>query len=276
MKKKISIITVNYNDKIGLEKTIKSVINQTYTDFEFVVIDGNSNDGSKEIIELYKNKISYAISEPDTGVYNAMNKGIRAANGEYVIFMNGGDTFYNDSVLEKNIIHFSSDINILYGKSAYFLNDIHVKNEIPPRKLSLYHFYSSGINHQAAFIKRELFFNYFFYNEDYKICSDWEFFVYALCYKNETYKYLDTFICNYDLSGMSAIPENKSIYIEEREKSLKKFFPMMYDDYKTIEELNSKRIKNVLYIKEFPIVWKLFKGVINLFLLFIPKQEKIK
>ncbi len=86
MSKKISVITVNYNDKAGLERTLESVVNQTWKDFEFVVIDGGSNDGSKELIEKYSDAIDYWVSEPDKGVYNAMNKGIRAANGEFVIF----------------------------------------------------------------------------------------------------------------------------------------------------------------------------------------------
>src|SRR5574339_979809 len=98
---KISIITVNYNDKAGLEKTLRSVTSQTLKDFEYVVIDGGSNDGSKELIESYADKIDYWVSEPDKGVYSAMNKGIKAATGEFVIFMNGGDLFYDTQVLEN-------------------------------------------------------------------------------------------------------------------------------------------------------------------------------
>ena len=98
---KISIITINYNDKIGLSKTINSVLNQSWQKFEFIVIDGGSNDGGLEVIEQHKDKIDYWVSEPDKGVYNAMNKGIKVAKGEYLIFMNSGDTFYDDNVLEK-------------------------------------------------------------------------------------------------------------------------------------------------------------------------------
>lgn len=98
---KISIITINYNDKIGLSKTINSVLNQSWQKFEFIVIDGGSNDGGLEVIEQFKDKIDYWVSEPDKGVYNAMNKGIKVAKGEYLIFMNSGDTFYDDQVLEK-------------------------------------------------------------------------------------------------------------------------------------------------------------------------------
>lgn len=87
---KISIITINYNDKEGLEKTVLSVFNQTIQDYEFIVIDGNSNDGSKSIIDKYKDKFTYWVSRDDHGIYHAMNKGIRAANGDYLLFMNSG------------------------------------------------------------------------------------------------------------------------------------------------------------------------------------------
>ena len=88
---KLSIVTINYNDAIGLERTIQSVITQTFKDFEYIIIDGNSTDGSKEIIKKYSEKIQVAISEPDTGIYNAMNKGAALAKGEYLLFLNSGD-----------------------------------------------------------------------------------------------------------------------------------------------------------------------------------------
>ena len=98
---KISIITINYNDAKGLYKTIQSVINQSFDNYEFIIIDGGSTDDSLTIIDQYKTKIDYFISEPDTGVYNAMNKGIKIAKGEYLIFMNSGDGFYDENVLSK-------------------------------------------------------------------------------------------------------------------------------------------------------------------------------
>ena len=115
---KISIITVNYNDKDGLEKTIKSVLNQENTVFEYLVIDGNSADGSKDVIEKYKDKIDYWVSEPDSGIYNAMNKGILAATGDYLLFLNSGDWLYeNDSIANVDKL-------ILESKDIYFGNAI--------------------------------------------------------------------------------------------------------------------------------------------------------
>lgn len=97
---KFSIITINLNNKIGLEKTIKSVISQTFKDYEFIIIDGNSTDGSKEVIEKYRSFISYSISEPDGGIYEAMNKGTSVSNGDYCNFLNSGDCYHDSTVLD--------------------------------------------------------------------------------------------------------------------------------------------------------------------------------
>ena len=98
---KLSIITINLNNDTGLNKTIESVINQTLKNFEFIIIDGGSTDRSVELIKEYAGQINYYVSEPDKGIYNAMNKGIRQAQGEYCFFLNSGDYFVNESVLEK-------------------------------------------------------------------------------------------------------------------------------------------------------------------------------
>ena len=98
---KLSIITINLNNKEGLQKTIESIVNQTFRDYEFIIIDGGSNDGSIDVIELYKENITYWISEPDKGIYNAMNKGISIAKGEYYYFLNTGDRLISNDVLEK-------------------------------------------------------------------------------------------------------------------------------------------------------------------------------
>ena len=109
---KYSIITVNLNNARGLEDTIQSVVNQTCRDYEFLIIDGGSSDNSTSIIEHYKNQIDYWISEPDNGIFNAMNKGIIASKGDYLIFMNSGDCFYNEKVLEESLQYLGPDFVI--------------------------------------------------------------------------------------------------------------------------------------------------------------------
>lgn len=97
---KISVITINYNNHDGLKKTIQSVVSQSYNDIEYIIIDGGSTDGSVDLIKEYNDKIDYWISETDNGCYHAMNKGVKVASGEYVIFMNSGDYFYADDIIE--------------------------------------------------------------------------------------------------------------------------------------------------------------------------------
>lgn len=271
--KKLSIITINYNNKEGLLKTIESVINQTYRDFEYIIIDGGSTDGSLEVIEQYKKNIDVVISEPDCGVYHAMNKGIRIASGEYVNFMNSGDFFYEQETLEKIKVNFNKGVGILYGNSIYFTEDGFRRNETPPEKFTFLFFYNEGLNHQATFIKKELFEKYFFYNESSKICADWEFFIYVIFIGNESTLHLGEYICYYDFSGISSAPENLKIYYEERDEFLKKHFSLFIDDYKFMDEFKSKRIQNVFYIKKFKPAWKLLKAFSNILLLFLPKRK---
>ena len=112
---KYSIITINYNNADGLRRTIESVVSQTYADYEYLIIDGGSTDGSVNAIKEYEDKISYWVSEKDGGIYNAMNKGVKVAHGEYLIFMDSGDVFYNDRVLE-NIESFQKTDDIIVGR----------------------------------------------------------------------------------------------------------------------------------------------------------------
>ena len=111
---KLSIITVNYNDAEGLERTIKSVMSQSFKDFEFIIIDGGSTDASVDVIKKYENNIDYWVSETDGGIYQGMNKGLRQAQGEYVNFMNGGDSYYSPDVLNE-IFALNSNADIITG-----------------------------------------------------------------------------------------------------------------------------------------------------------------
>ncbi len=273
MSKKISIITVNYNDQQGLSRTIESVLAQTWTDFEFLVIDGNSSDGSKEVISRYADKIDYWVSEPDSGVYNAMNKGIKAATGEFVIFMNSGDWFYDNEVLGKAIAMMHGDYGIYYG-------DVIVKKphserlKTYPGQLTFSYFYTGALCHQACFIKRQLFYDHFFYNESYKIYSDGEFFLYTICKADVPYKHLDLTVSVYDFTGISSNPKYAEIHDKERYQSIEKYFPQFAEDYKVLSKLNSKRTRQVFHIENHPLAWKITKGFLNFVMLFLPKLKK--
>jgi len=271
---KISVITVNFNNKIGLEKTVKSVLGQSYDDFEFIIIDGGSTDGSVDIIQEFKDRVTHWVSEPDKGVYNAMNKGIRVANGEFVIFMNSGDTFVDKNVLYDCAVNITNDFDIYYGDNYKVKENGSKRLKTYPSALQFSFFYTSSINHQSTFIRKSLFDDHFYYNENYKIVADWEFFIYAICYKNVPYKYLAKTIANYDFTGVSSLERNKHLAAKEKAEVLKKYFPSFANDYISISELNSKRIKQVLHIKQYTIAYSVLKFFINIILIFIPKNNK--
>lgn len=269
---KLSIVTINYNDKVGLKKTIESVINQTYKGFEFIVIDGNSSDGSKEVLNNYKGKINYSISEPDNGVYHAMNKGIKKATGDFILFLNSGDFFYNNNVLKNAENLISNSYDIYYG-NVIVKKPNSEKQKTYPNELTFSYFYTNALCHQSCFIKRQLFYDHFFYNENYKIYSDGEFFMYTICLKNIPYKHLDLIVSVYDFTGISSTKEYEEIHYNERMESINKFFPTFNKDYEVLSELNSKRTIQFLHIKKFPLAWKTLKFLMNILLLFIPKQK---
>jgi glycosyltransferase involved in cell wall biosynthesis len=270
---KFSIITINYNDKDGLKKTIESVIGQTWKDYEFLVIDGNSTDGGKEIMSQYADKITYALSEPDTGVYNAMNKGILASKGDFVIFMNSGDLFYNNEVLEKAN-------GLIDGTSDIYYGDVIVKkpnserHKIYPDRLTFSYFYTNALCHQSTFIRRQLFHDHFFYNEDYKIYSDGEFFLFTICKMDVPYRHIDLIVAIYDFTGISSNPKYEKLHEQERMESINKFFPQFAEDYKVLSKLNAKRTRQLFHIEKFPRAWKITKGFLNFVMLFVPKLKK--
>ena len=151
----ISIITVVYNDIDSIEKTISSVLSQTYTNIEYIVIDGNSTDGTVEIINKYDNQISYWISEDDKGIYDAMNKGILNVNGEWINFMNSGDFFYDNDVISKIFTEEKDyeNVSIIYGDHQIR----RLEHSEIFKALPLHLFWKCmPFSHQSMFIKTEL------------------------------------------------------------------------------------------------------------------------
>lgn len=201
----ISIITVVFNGEKYLEETIQSVINQTYDNVEYIIIDGGSTDGTLDIIKKYEDKIDYWVSEKDRGIYDAMNKGIDVASGEWINFMNAGDSFYNEKVLENlfnNNIY--ENIDVLYGN----YNVIYpTKNRIaiPGKENDFWK--GSQICHQSSFTKASLL-KIYKYNIKNKISAEFEFF-YELHNKNGRFEYIDVILTNYLSGGVS---DMKRIY----------------------------------------------------------------
>lgn len=224
----ITIITVNLNNCEGMKKTMSSVFSQTSKDFEYIVIDGASTDGSAEQIKNNEEKIAYWISEPDTGIYQAMNKGIRKAKGKYLQFLNSGDTLVNETVIET-IVRTIPDCSIFYGNMLKKLKGrgIYYNKEIDID--SFLTFYRGSLNHSPAFIKKELFDKYGLFDEKYKIVSDWKFFLIAVCLNKEPIRYSDLDISCFDMSGISST--DKTLDRKERREVLKEYFPesVLYD-----------------------------------------------
>lgn len=221
---RLSIITVNFNHKEGLRDTIKSVISQKcFDDYEFIVIDGGSTDGSKEVIEEYADHINYWVSERDNGIYNGMNKGIRVAKGEYLIFMNSGDTFYDNHVLEKV---FSEE------RGADFIVGNHVAGEklhSSPKELTCRYMFNTALFHQATFIKADSFRNQL-YDEQMKIVADWAHMFKSLILHDATYQHIDVIVCRCEEGGVSQTQWIR--VIKERREYLRKTLPeRIYQDY---------------------------------------------
>lgn len=221
-KHKLSIITVCWNDKNGLDKTIKSVISQNTREFQFLIIDGASTDGTIDILEQYKDSIDYYISEPDKGIYNAMNKGVLAANGEYCLFLNAGDIFFDEKVVTRFLQENISE-DIVSGKEACsFDGKKFVAYRKPPKEISLLYFMKQTLAHQSTFIRKELLLA-FPYDETYKIASDYIFFFKSFFEENASYRRLDFFVSIFIMDGISSI--NGDLSQKERERFFTSFFP---------------------------------------------------
>lgn len=214
---KLSIITINLNNKEGLQKTIESVFSQTFTDYEFIVIDGKSTDGSVELIEKHSDKTGYWISEKDTGIYNAMNKGIRQAKGEYLYFLNSGDALYESSTLEKI---FAEDPHEPFICGNFYMEQ---EGKLTPDtsykerdwRLSLYDLFAGFLCHQAFFIHRSNFEKYGLYSEELKVISDWKLFYQGIAIDRLAVRYVDTFISIYNMEGFSTQIGGEIIYKEK-------------------------------------------------------------
>ena len=200
---KLSIITINLNNREGLQKTIESVISQTFHDFEWIVIDGGSTDGSAELIKQYADHFTYWVSEPDKGIYNAMNKGIRQAKGEWLQFLNSGDLLYEKTTLQKIFDQeYSSDV--LYGNAKNINKDGSISDYIAPDVLSYSHLYNGWpISHQASFFKRMLFVGHL-YNEHFRIVSDWEYCL-NLILRGCHFEHINRYVVWYDNNGISTM-----------------------------------------------------------------------
>lgn len=257
---KISIITVNRDNKNGIEQTFDSVAKQTFQGFEYIVVDGASTDGSVDVIKDNA-RVNSWLSEPDSGVYDAMNKGINLANGDYLLFLNSGDFLYQDDVLEK-VVRDLNGAEIIYG-NLHFADseESHVYHY--PDRLTFSFMYEFSLGHPATFIRRDLFDRYGLYDTQYTIVADWAFFVWVICKENVSTKYISDVISTFDMSGMSSDPKNADQINQERTLFLQKNFSAFLEDYREYTELKD-RVERLKTNKAFRLLKRLgikkFKG----------------
>ena len=245
---KLSIITINYNNADGLRRTVDSVAAQTYRNIEHIIVDGASTDGSVNVIREYESANHSSAhpltviwsSEPDKGVYNAMNKGIRKATGDYIQILNSGDILAAPDVTERMVaalttfnIQYSTEngIPILYGNmlKSYdgktIINRDTCGNGLYTPESFLY-FYNGTLNHDCAYIRRDLFDKYGLYNEDMKICSDWEWYIKAIALGGEKPIYTNIDVTVFDMNGISESGgKNAELIKKERRAYLESILP---------------------------------------------------
>jgi glycosyltransferase involved in cell wall biosynthesis len=272
MNPKLSVITVCLNDKEGLRRTVSSVLEQTFSDYEYIIIDGGSHDESADVIKTHESKITYWVSEKDNGIYHAMNKGIEAAKGTYSLFLNSGDILCNPDVLETVFINNLTE-DIVYCDMMYDCGDLGIKYCTQPPQLTFSHLFSNFLYHPSTFIKTDLFKRAGKYNEQLRIASDYEFFLNAIVFHNATCRYLPLAISKHNNKGMSSLPENFSLVMEERKKIHTAYFPhMLVEDLnKCFEIVNSNEFKKFAEIRNYR-----FRKKIIYFLIEIILKTKIK
>lgn len=238
---KLSIITINLNKREGLKKTMQSVFEQSFKDFEYIVIDGGSTDGSKELLQSYSSKITYWVSEKDKGIYHAMNKGAAKAIGNYLLFLNAADILTDKKVIEKvaDEITKTNERYSFYTGNMQLIKNGFIAESPMPAEVSFNYFFKSSLCHPSTFIANKLFKTIGGYNEENKIVSDWEFFLTAFTQYNATYYKLNILTTLFDTNGISANPLDKKMN-EERQKVLETKFPFFYQDYKRFNEIESE------------------------------------
>ena len=227
---KLSIITINYNDLDGLKKTVASAINQTYKDFEFIVIDGNSDDGSKQYLEQNRHFFTHFVSEADAGIYDAMNKGAAMAKAEYLYFLNSGDELLGSDALLK-IESQLDGTDLIYG-NINIIDGTTKRIKKAPKKLSFRYLYDDLPAHQATFIKRSLFEKLGGYDVSLKIVADWKLFAIAVLKNDASYKYIDIDFANFYVGGISSLEINANQLVKERGLILEREFPILMEDIK--------------------------------------------
>ncbi|MEI6563411.1 MAG: glycosyltransferase family 2 protein [bacterium] len=235
---KLSIITVNLNHAAGLKQTVESILSQTFRDYELIIIDGGSTDGSLDVIHTHADKITRWVSEPDTGIYNAMNKGLHLAQGEYVYFLNSGDQFCSPVVLETIFAGEKYTEELLYGDFMRVDAANCFQTDLQPDELTVIRFFRRGLCHQTIFYKKELFDNLGNYDETFRIAADWDFTIRVLLAGHST-RHVPVKVVHYEGAGISETQSNISSH--EKSVIMKRWLPpAVHQDYIRMQSLEAE------------------------------------
>lgn len=243
---KITIITVCYNCADAIDKTVQSILDQTYPNIEYIVVDGNSTDGTTEALKRYASHFDHLISEEDEGIYNAMNKGLNLASGDYVFFLNCGDRLYSTNTIEEVASHAQGQ-DIIYGDMFLEFTDGRKSRRMKyPGKLNRFLFLHRGLGHQATFIKRAIYQKLNGFDEQYEILADLDLLLRFLFKPKVSQGYIPQVISFYDMHGLSSSPETFWLRQQERIRILKKHYPiLLYCIAKLRYHLFAKRRKRL-------------------------------
>lgn len=273
---KLSIITINRNNAIGLAKTMRSVANQTFKEFEYIVVDGASTDGSVDVIKKIEPEFSHLkwVSEPDSGIYNAMNKGIRMASGDYIQILNSADCLAAPDVTARMLagLENAGDPAILYGNMVKCFPDGHriIDKCFAGREITMLGMYTGTLNHDPAYIRRDLFDKYGYYDENLKIVSDWKWYLQAIIFGGEKPQYVDMDVTWFDMTGISET--NKDLDKVERKQVLEQMFPeTVLKDY----EQYALPISQIKRLKRHPWAYKMF-WLLERSLFKLEKSKRVK
>lgn len=229
---KISIITVVFNGVRTIEETIISVSEQTYKDYEYIIIDGGSTDGTLEIISKHQSKVFFWISEQDKGIYNAMNKGVSYARGEFIYFLGADDVFFDNYVLEK----FS---NYLIGNNVFYGNVIFKKlNKLYDEKFYSYKLATRNISHQSIFYPQKLLIENKF-KEIYNIFADYELNI--RLFNKFKFIYVSLVVAIFDDTGASGSNTIDKNFEKNRLKIIKKYFSFQVYLYRILRSWAAKK-----------------------------------
>ena len=224
---KVSIITISFNNLKGLMKTYQSIMRQTFRDYEWIVIDGDSSDGTKEFLQEHNAEIAYWCCEPDKGVYNAQNKGTEHAKGEYCIYMNSGDSFYDDDVLKK-VFDKNIDADVIYGNWMLIFEDGKTRLGCAPEVADLAYFFDDNMCHQSMLIKTDAVLNRP-YDESFRIYADWDEWL-ALYMQGKKFERVNLTICNFMVGGISTGDNASEELKQERKAEIKRINERYYSE----------------------------------------------